>query len=79
MNILCIEHLETLPFEEKGFHNDMVLTKVWLTNGTTFYFCLKEFQVSSVNPLVSLDTPWQELYRDLSLCRNWFTTNSGEF
>ena len=58
-------HLATVPFDEKAFENEMMVSQ--------------DFERSALAPLATLGQPvCQELYRDVAMIRAWDSRKNGE-
>lgn len=58
--VVSRKHLLTVAFDEKTFDNEMIVSK--------------EFREYSLDPVSQLNnTSWQEVYRDIAMCRHWET------
>ena len=57
-------HLATVPFDEKAFENEMMVSQ--------------DFEHSARAPLATLGQPvYQELYRDVAMIRTWDSKKNG--
>ena len=57
-------HLGTVPFDEKAFENEMMVSQ--------------DFEHSALVPLATLGQPvCQELYRDVAMIRSWASRKNG--